>query len=73
VRLTVASTVAVVPAYVAARVLTAGLGLRADAAFVALVVGLVIGAAVFFGLARRMRIRDLDRLVGLVRGRLRPG
>jgi putative peptidoglycan lipid II flippase len=73
VRLAVASAVGVVPAYAAARVLTAGLGLRADAAFVAVAVALVIDGAVFFGLARRMRIRDLDRMVALVRARLHPG
>ena len=72
-RLAFASVVAAVPAYVAARLLTRGLGLSASAAFVAVVVALVIGGGIFFGLARRMRIAEIEQMLRLVRGRLRPG
>jgi putative peptidoglycan lipid II flippase len=70
VRLVVASLVAVVPAYAAARLLTAGLGLGVEASLVAVVVALVIATALFTALARRMRIREFAELTGLVRGRL---
>jgi len=70
VRLVAASIVAVVPAYAASRVLTAGLGLDAESSLVAVVVGLVIGGTVFVALARRMRIREFSELAGMVRGRL---
>ena len=70
VRLSVASTIAVVPAYAAARALTAGLGLDPESSLVALVVAVLIGSAIFMSLARRMRIRELDELLTMVRGRL---
>lgn len=72
VRLAAASAVAVVPAYVAARVLTAGLGLDPESSMVAVVVALLVGGALFTALARRMRIREFAQLVGMVRTRFAP-
>jgi putative peptidoglycan lipid II flippase len=73
VRLAAASIVAVVPAYAAARALTAGLGLDPESSLVAVIVALVIGAGVFAALARRMRIREFGELAAMVRGRFRAG
>ena len=73
VRLSLASLVAVVPAYAAARALTAGLGLDPESSLVAVVVALVIGGAVFAALARRMRIRELTELTSMVRARMGGG
>jgi putative peptidoglycan lipid II flippase len=70
IRLAIASVIAVAPAYVAARLLTAQLGLDAESSLVAVAVAAVIGAGVFAGLARKMRIRELTELAGLVRSRL---
>ena len=67
VRLAVASLVAAAPAYLAARLLTAGLGLGAEAALVAVIVALLAGGGVFLGLASRMRIDELSDVLGLVR------
>ncbi|MDQ1696486.1 MAG: putative peptidoglycan lipid flippase, partial [Frankiaceae bacterium] len=72
VRLAAAAAAAAVPTYLAARLLTAGLGLGAQAAFVAVVVATLAGGAVFLGLARRMHVTELDDLLGAVRRRLRP-
>lgn len=72
VRLGVAALAAVVPTYAAARLLTTGLGLGREAAFVAVIVGTLAGAATFLTIARRMRIAELDEIAGLVRSRLRP-
>jgi putative peptidoglycan lipid II flippase len=71
VRLALAAVVAVVPAYAAARLLTAGLGLDPEASFVAIAVAIVIGGPVFFAVAGRLRIREMDELTGIVRRRLR--
>jgi len=73
VRLAAASVVAVVPAYAAARALTAGLGLDPESSLVAVIVALVIGAGVFIALARRMRIREFSELATMVRGRFGAG
>jgi membrane protein DedA with SNARE-associated domain len=73
VRLGAAALVAAVPTYAAARGLTLGLGLGVEAAFVAAVVACLIGAAVFFGLARRMGVAELDQIRSMVMRRLRPG
>jgi putative peptidoglycan lipid II flippase len=73
VRLTVAAVLGAVPAYAAARLLTAGLGLDPESSFVAVVVALAIGGAVFLGIARRLRIRELDEVTGMVRRRLGRG
>jgi putative peptidoglycan lipid II flippase len=70
VRLAAASVIAAVPAYVAARVLTGGLGLDPESSLVAVVVALLVGGAVFAWLARRMRIRELEALLQLVRERI---
>jgi len=70
-RLTVAAAIAVVPAYAAARLLTGGLGLDPESSFVALAVGSLIGGALFFAIARRLRVRELDEFAGMVRRRLR--
>lgn len=70
VRLVLASAVAVVPAYVAARLLTARLGLDPESSLVAVVVAAAIGGGVFAALARRMRIRELAELTSMVRARL---
>jgi len=72
-RLALASLIAVVPAYAAARGLTAGLGLDPESSLVAVIVALIIGGAVFMTLARRMRIRELNDMVATVRHRLRRG
>jgi putative peptidoglycan lipid II flippase len=69
VRLLVASVVAVIPTYAAARVLTAGLGHGPEASFVAVTVGLVVGTASFMTVASKMRIRELEQMVALVRAR----
>jgi putative peptidoglycan lipid II flippase len=73
VRLAIAATVAVVPTYAAARLLTAGLGFDPESSFVAVVVGLALGSAVFVAIARRLRIRELDELTAMIRRRLRGG
>lgn len=73
VQLGFAALLAAVPTYAAARLITAGLGLGAESAFVAVVVSCAAGAGVFLALARRMHIPDVDDLLRLLRGRLRPG
>jgi putative peptidoglycan lipid II flippase len=73
VRLTLASTVAVIPAYVAARLLTARLGFDPGSALVAVAVALIVGGGIFAALARRMNIRELGELAAMVRNRLRAG
>jgi putative peptidoglycan lipid II flippase len=73
VRLTVATCVAVVPAYVTARLLTAGLGLDPESSAVAVAAALAIGGGIFAAMARRMRIRELADLTAVVRNRLRAG
>jgi putative peptidoglycan lipid II flippase len=70
IRLATAALVAAAPAYLAARLLTAGLGLGVQAAFVAVAVAALAGGGVFLGLARRMRITELDELMVMVRRRL---
>lgn len=70
-RLAVASILAAVPTYVSARLLTAGLGLGAEAALVAVIAASLVGGAAFVGLAGRMRIDELDELRRLVRPGLR--
>jgi len=72
-RLAIAAVVAAAPAYVAARLLTAGLGLDPESSFVAVVVATAIGGAVFLAVAGRLRIRELDDIAGMVRRRLRGG
>jgi putative peptidoglycan lipid II flippase len=72
IRLVVAATIAAIPMYAAARALTSGLGLGREAAFVAVVVGVLLGGATFLAIARRMRIAELEEIAGLVRSRLRP-
>ena len=71
VRLTLATVIAIVPAYATARLLTAGLGLDVESAIVALIAALAVGAGLFAALASRMRIRELAQLSGVVRSRLR--
>ena len=71
VRLTLATVIAIVPAYATARLLTAGLGLDVESAIVALITALAVGAGLFAALASRMRIRELAQLSGVVRSRLR--
>jgi putative peptidoglycan lipid II flippase len=66
-RLAVAGVVAAVPTYVSARLLTAGLGVGAEAAFVAVVVACLVGGGTFIGLASRMHIDELGELRRLVR------
>lgn len=70
IRLAVASILGAAPAYGAARLLTTGLGLGSEASFVAVVVGIVVGGGIFHAVASRMRIREVDEFVGLVRRRL---
>ena len=72
VRLAAAGLAAAVPTYVAARLLTAGLGLGVEAAFAAVIVAAFAGGAVFLGLANRMRIDELGELRRLVRPGARP-
>jgi putative peptidoglycan lipid II flippase len=69
-RLLVASLVAVLPAYAAARALTAGLGLDPESSLVAVVVALAIGGGVFVVVAQRLRIREVALLGAIVRSRL---
>jgi hypothetical protein len=66
-RLAAAAIVAAVPTYASARLLTAGLGLGAEAAFVAVIVACLVGGGTFIGLASRMRISELDELRRLIR------
>jgi putative peptidoglycan lipid II flippase len=73
VRLVVATVVAAVPAYVTARLLTAGLGLDPESSLVAVVAALVVGGGLFAAMARRLRIRELADLTAIVRSRLRSG
>ena len=70
IRLAVATAIAIVPGYLAARLLTAGLGLGVEASFVALAVGAIVSIGIFAAVARRMRIRELVDLTSLVRTRL---
>ena len=70
-RLAAASLAAAVPAYASARLLTAGLGLGAEAALVAVIVACLVGGATFAGLASRMHIDELGELRRLVRPGLR--
>jgi putative peptidoglycan lipid II flippase len=70
-RLAAASIAAAVPTYASARLLTAGLGLGAEAALVAVIVACLVGGAVFLGLASRMQIAELGELRRLVRPGLR--
>ena len=72
-RLAVAGGLAAIPTYAAARLLTAGLGLGVEAAFVACVAGGVIGGAVFLATAQRLRVAELAEIRELVLRRLRPG
>jgi len=61
-RLAAAGLIAAVPTYACARLLTAGLGLGAEAAFVASVVACLVGGGVFLGLVSRMRIDEVADL-----------
>lgn len=70
VRLAVAGVAAAVPTYAAARLLTAGLGLGVEAALVAVIVACVIGGGVFLGVARRMRVAELEEMLATLRARL---
>jgi putative peptidoglycan lipid II flippase len=70
-RLAVAGLAAAIPTYGAARLLTAGLGLGAEAAFVACVVGALIGGAVFLATAQRLGVAELAELRNLLMRRLR--
>jgi putative peptidoglycan lipid II flippase len=72
-RLAVAGLAAAIPTYAAARLLTAGLGLGVQAAFVACVVGALIGGAVFLAIAQRLGIAEVAELRDLLVRRLRPG
>ena len=72
-RLAVAGLLAAIPTYGAARLLTAGLGLGVEAAFVACIAGSLIGAAVFLGIAQRLGVSELAELRGMLLRRLRPG
>jgi putative peptidoglycan lipid II flippase len=69
-RLTVAAVIAVIPAYAAARLLTGGLGLDPESSFVAVAVAALIGGALFFAVASRLRVTELDEITGMVRRRL---
>ena len=70
-RLAAACLIAAVPTYASARLLTSGLGLGAEAAFVAVVVACLVGGATFLGLVSRMHIDELSELRSLVRPGLR--
>ena len=72
-RLALAGLVAAIPTYAAQRLLSAGLGLGVEAAFVACVVGALIGGAVFLATAQRLGVGELAELRGLILRRLRPG
>ena len=70
-RLGAACVAAAIPTYLSARLLTAGLGLGAEAALVAVIVACLVGGGTFVGLANRMRIDELGELRRLVRPGLR--
>jgi putative peptidoglycan lipid II flippase len=70
-RLAVACLVAAIPTYLSARLLTAGLGLGAEAAFVAVIVSCLVGAGTFVALAAQMHIDELGELRRLIRPGLR--
>lgn len=67
VRLGLAAVVGAVPAYLLARLLTAGLGNAPAAAFVATVVGSAVGGTLFVLAARRLRVEELRDVGGLLR------
>ncbi|MEW1724172.1 murein biosynthesis integral membrane protein MurJ [Streptomyces sp. NPDC093109] len=70
VRLIVASAPAAFAAWGAARAVTGELGSGAGGSAVALAAGGAVLGVVFLGLARLMRLPELDALMGAVRGRL---
>jgi putative peptidoglycan lipid II flippase len=72
-RLFLAGLFAAIPTYAAARLLTAGLGLGVEAAFVACIAGGLIGGTVFLGTAQRLGVAELAELRTLLLRRLRPG
>ena len=72
VRLGVAGLAAAIPTYIAARLLTAGLGLGVEAAFAAVIVAAFVGGAVFLGVANRMHIDELGEIRRLIGPGLRP-
>lgn len=71
VRLLVAATVAGLLGWLVAAVSTSLAGIGVGGSLLALLLGGVTIGAVFVLLARRMRVRELETLVGTVRGRLR--
>ena len=71
-RLAAAGFAAAIPTYACARLLTAGLGLGAEAAFVAVVVACLVGGATFLALVTRMQIEEVAELKRLVRPGLHP-
>jgi putative peptidoglycan lipid II flippase len=73
IRLIAAGVAAAIPTYVAARLLTAGLGLGVEAALAAVIVAALAGGAVFLGLANRMHIDELGQIRQLIRFGVRPG
>ena len=73
IRLAVAALAAAVPTYVAARLLTAGLGLGVESALAASIVAVLVGGGVFLAIARRMGIGELTEVLRLVQRRARPG
>jgi hypothetical protein len=65
-RLAFAAALAAIPTYASARLLTAGLGLGPEAAFVAAVVACLVGGAVFLGVVSRMHIDELAQVRRLI-------
>jgi putative peptidoglycan lipid II flippase len=70
-RLATAAIIAAIPTYASARLLTAGLGLGAEAAIVAVIVSCLVGGALFVALASRLRLDELQELRSLLRPGLR--
>lgn len=69
VRLVLASVLAGVPSYLAARFIWAALGVGTTSAALGLVVAAALGATGYVLLARRMRVSELTVLLAAVRGR----
>jgi len=72
VRLTLAASVAVVPAYLLARMVTTVMGLGLTGSLVGLGAGVAVGAPAYLAVVERMRIPELAEVGDLVRARWRP-
>ena len=72
VRLTLAASLAVVPAYLLAKMVTAVMGLGMAGSLLGLGAGVAVGAPAYLALAERMHIPELAEVSDLARARWRP-